>query len=271
MFDDLIAGFWDALVKLCTKTTNVAELTFIRGRTTFSWASLVDKVWNYFAFVALGMTIIYFLLEMNRKLALEGRDLNIKSMFAPFLKLLISIGVLANGSKIVVWLMKLSDAFMLFADGLSNESYDVGGDLPSELTELSIFVGIVIILVLLLTFLVGFIVGVIWWYKAFTWKLEFLWRMCITPIALADVYSGQNGTAVKYLKGFLALGLTGMAMIILPQLAMVLSVDAVFSAPEGLSGMMSAIISVVKLPLAPIAAIGVFGVVKTTIKEALGA
>ena len=63
--------------------------------------SIVKEIYNYLAIAGIAFTLVYFLMEMNEKLALEGRDLKMKSFFAPFLKLMVAIAVISQSGKIV--------------------------------------------------------------------------------------------------------------------------------------------------------------------------
>ena len=71
--------------------------------------STVNVVWHYLAIIGIGMTLIYFLIEINQKLALEGRDLTLKSIFAPILKLFVAIVILSAGAEIMSWILSLND------------------------------------------------------------------------------------------------------------------------------------------------------------------
>ena len=74
--------------------------------------SIVKEIYNYLAIAGIAFTLVYFLMEMNEKLALEGRDLTMKSFFAPFLKLMVAIAVISQSGKIVSSIIMFNDTFI---------------------------------------------------------------------------------------------------------------------------------------------------------------
>lgn len=240
---------------------------------------VVAKVWDYFALIGIGATLIYFLLEMNRKFALEGGDLTIKSFFAPFLKLMIAIAVLSQGGKILGLILTLNNHMVDAAKGwFANSESPLGEAIEmtkEEIDGYGLMKLLSIVIPLLLCFVVSMVLKLIWWYKGILYKLEVLFRIGIAPISFADVYSGQNSNAVRYLKGFLVLGIYGAALVILPNLSMQLSVTTLWNTAESLpspDGVWEMITRVCELAfLAPFAALSCASAARTAAKEALGA
>jgi len=231
----------------------------------------IDQIWDYVFIIGLGMTLIYFLLEVNQKLALEGRDLTMKSFFAPFLKLLIAVAVMANGAKVVSWLLTFNNTFVSYVDSnltlsISPNDSDVYDAMRDALLNMDIISKVIAALPLLLCWGITLALQIVWIYKAIAYKLEVVWRVGITPIALADVYSGQQSHALRYLKNFLVLGIYAASMIILPRIANTLVLNTAVTV-DNLFDIFAAFAQMI---MAPFAALGALSVAKTAAKEALG-
>ena len=232
----------------------------------------IDQIWDYVFIIGLGMTLIYFLLEVNQKLALEGRDLTMKSFFAPFLKLLIAVAVMANGAKIVSWLLTFNNAFVSYVDSnltlsISPNDSDVYDAMRDALLNMDIISKVIAALPLLLCWGITLALQIVWIYKAIAYKLEVVWRVGITPIAMADVYSGQQSHALRYLKNFLVLGIYAASMIILPRIANTLVLNTTVT----VNNLFDIFAAFAQMIMAPFAALGALSLAKTAAKEALGA
>lgn len=288
-------------------------------------AVVVDKMWDYFEIIGIGMTLVYFLLELNQRYALEGRDVTIKTFAVPFLKLLVAIAILFNSGKIIGWIFTWGNASYNAAAGFvgaeaqsaavnSLSSALSAGDTITEadialvknafgnssaatnMVEVAgvfenLFGGpfagvklgasVVLLLMGVLMFLINLILSVVWTYKALAYKLEVLYRVGLTPIAMADIYSGHNSGAIRWIKGCIGLVLYGMSFVILPKLANVLAISqltetlkGLFSLVAGDSWDLSVIIDwIVRLGAciaAPFAALGCLSAIRQLIKEATG-
>lgn len=233
---------------------------------------LIDVLWQYLMIVAIGMTLVYFLMEMNEKFALEGRDLNMKSFFLPFLKLMIAIAVLSQGAKLVGLILSINDTLVSWADTnfiltASSSTAEFLKQIKS-IVKAQDFIPLVLICIpLTVCWVISMALTLVWWYKAITYKLEVLFRVGISPIALADVYSGHNSVAVKWLKGFLVLGIYAMSMIILPRIAMMMAVVDM----SNITDIWGALKAILQCLIVPFAALGCMSLSRQAAKEALGA
>lgn len=303
--EELINKILETLINNQATITSVSELQF--NSTVLAYAS---KIWNYFMIIGIGMTLIYFLMEMNRKLAFEGRDLNLKSMFAPFLKLMAAIAVLSQGANIVSWLLgfhnkliqqafsgdtfkaDVADIATGDAAGLGDVATIIGtdgvGGIGEVFTQLHLGIGVklTILVIFLLTWLVALICGLVWSYKALTYKIEFLFRISITPIALADIYSGQHSNAIRWFKGILGTTLFGFSMLIIPRIGGLISYSFIMDITtefydivgdgvgEAVGGTISVLWNMIKgilgLLVVPIAELGCLSAIKQLTKEVLG-
>lgn len=280
--EDIILAMIDAVAEL--GSLDASSLTFGAGRPVAM--NILGQVWDYLALVGIGLSLIYFLLEMNQKLALEGRDLNLKSFFAPFLKLMVSIAVLATGAKIVGALLSLNDSFINAANNalgdLSHYSDPATVDLRNSIKDIveahGILYSLALIIPLFACYVISMALCLVWWFKAIVYKLEVLFRVSITPLALCDVYSGQHSNAIRYLKGFLVLGVYAGSMILLPRIGITVGANEIVTAAQELTADTSAgnIFGLIKALMmltfvVPFAALSCSNLARTAAKEALGA
>lgn len=218
--DGFVSGLLDTIINGAGTSDSIADSLKISPNIM----AFVNIIWEYFMIIGIGMTLIYFLMEMNRKLALEGRDLNMKSMFAPFLKLMIAIAVLSQGAKIVTWLITYGNNLVDYANTHFITALTAGGSGTNGVTGediisgLGFFSKLLLVIPALLMWVISMICSLVWLYKALGFKIELLFRTAITPIALADIYSGQNANAVRWLKGFLGMAIYAMSFIVIPRI-----------------------------------------------------
>jgi len=137
------------------------------------------------------------------------------------------------------------------------------------MADLGMVQAVIFCLILLLAYLVSLVVMLVWMYKAVSYKLEVLFRVAITPVALADVYSGSHSNAFRWLKGFLALALYAVAIIILPKIATLLGASLLATGLASGAGLWDLTRALFTLFVAPFAALGVASTVKQMCKEAL--
>lgn len=128
---------------------------------------------------------------------------------------------------------------------------------------------LVLLIPALICWLIGVIVGLVFKYKAYAYKIEVIFRTGIAPIALGDVYSGENSTAVKFIKRFLALGLYAMAFVV------VVNIGASMIGADFLEGLTSGdtwkiLGGILNCFVVPFAELGALGVAKQACNEVLG-
>lgn len=276
--------FFKALLMAIFDTTAIdTKWLKFGGFSNFTVINMVNTVWKYLAFFGVALTLVYFLIELNSKLALEGaQNMTMKSFMAPFLKLVIACVVLTNGAKIVGSLLSVNDKMVDWAktgilsdkvavdkdkDGVPDKQEDVFDGLLDNFKDFNIVEKGIIIIVTVLVWVVSMILSLAWIFKAIMYKLEVLWRTAITPVALADVYSGNHSNALRWLKGFIGLSLYAMAFMAMPRVAAILAFNAGSADEAGIWGLLKILISTL---IAPFAALGVMGTIKQMCKEALG-
>ena len=132
--------------------------------------SIVKEIYNYLAIAGIAFTLVYFLMEMNEKLALEGRDLTMKSFFAPFLKLMVAIAVISQSGKIVSSIIMFNDTFITKISNLAKAGDTTQADLAEVMTKLmemfgklGFFILLVVLIILMLTAIIGLVLKLVWW------------------------------------------------------------------------------------------------------------
>lgn len=188
------------------------------------------ELWKYLAIAAMGMTIIYFLLEINQKFLYEGRDVTMKTFLIPFCKLFMAIVLLGHSAEITNNILGFYNTTIKTVEGwhvtvgggvvTTTKSEEEKTDeekaadkekMEKDKAEIRTAIGsmgllelIGLLPIALILWLIQLVLKFIWEYKAITFKLELLWRIGMTPIAFSDIYSGQNSNAIRWLKAFIA-------------------------------------------------------------------
>lgn len=277
--EGILAGVIDWFIQFCININGPA-ITLLQFKDGSPVLAAINTFWDLLSPFAMTLTIAYFGIDVNKKLVFEGTDVNIKTFGFPFIKLAAALVVIGHGKDIFKavtdifnGLLDLSGKFSL-ADG----DFKNLGDLGANIASLVGFWGLIVMLLpLLIGVIVALVCNLVWIYKAFTFKAEFCARYLFAPIAFADVYSGNNSAAIRYIKGTIAFALYGMAMIILPKAVMAIAVDEINSAfanltslGEGMNGVLDALSGLFMVMIAPIASIGIVGAAKSITKEAMG-
>lgn len=282
--DDILGGFFNWVITTIFELTGAtaSQLNISNGT-----IQSIHDVWNYFIMAGIGLTIVYFIIDLNRKWMFEGQNMSIKSMAVPFLKLVIAIILMANAAKLFGALCSFNNGFaealerMDFRPGSLTIDDNLGSDI---MKQLGFWEKIIMIFPLIVGFAVGIICNLVWAYKALIYKIELIVRTAFAPVALADIYSGLNASAIKYIKGTIALILYGGCLIILPKVTLAVGAEnfnimmeqmtnVIHNTSFGstMSDIFNVILSWFELIICPIAGIGLCGAAKALTKEAMGA
>lgn len=286
---DVIGNIIDWIIHFVIDVTGCAakdlNISLTAAEGAASPEKMINGVWHLCILVGLSLSIVYFLIEINRRWVFEGNDITLKTFAAPFLKLIFAIGVLSFGAEIFSQLLGWNNVFLekieSIVSGATPEPVEGIGDNFNKL--LDFWSKIAMLFPVLMAFLVTILCKLVWIYKAFTYKVELLGRVLFAPIAFADIYAGFSSTTVRYIKGTIALILYGAALIAIPKLCLAVAFADFQSAFENLASMGSGgggdgialafdmLIAFLTIIVAPIAAIGVTSAAKNIAKEAVGA
>lgn len=278
---DFIGNIIDWVIEELLKTG--CDTSYVKFDNVTNLETIVNTMWGYIETFAIGLTIIFFLIEINRHWVFEGNDITMKSIAAPLIKLVAAVGIISFSGDIFGGILGMNDTFVNWADGAFTAA--LSADLNSGLNGTSVGeivnnkVGflekVILVLPVLLAYLITIACNLVFIYKGFLYKIEFIARLMFAPIAMADVYSWQNSNAIRYIKGTIALVLYAGCLVILPKITMSIAiVDFQNTAQEMIQGdvdVLVIILKILELCVAPIAAIGVTGAAKTLTKEAVGA
>lgn len=274
----------DFIMTLAESIFGAANITAqkIVDNLTFSGAEFdfIGAVWGILRVVAVGMTILYFLLEANRIWALEGRDLTARGFMAPLIKLGIALIVIKYSTFLVNTALNLSNGLLKQLSKVKAET-DVTQlveqytkDAPLE--SLGFFPLLIAVIPMLLFWLVSLVITLVFDYKALVWKLEFILRIAITPVAFADVYSGQNANAIRWLKGLFAMALYAACFVLIPLIGTTYLTDIIkhmfdnMTDGKGIVALVSFMKAMISAFIVPIAEIGVLGAAKQFSREVFG-
>ena len=197
--------------------------------------TIVGSIWDAFMFLGICLSVVYFILEINRTWVFEAQNMTYKTVLTPIIKLGISLSVLSKGEWLIGWILQLyNSAISTFADAVATQdtmlnlvtTEDEGVKAIKEsFSGWGLFFMLMLLLILLLVSVINVVLKVVWWYKCILVKLELLVRIMVTPVAIGDIYQGRNSNMVRWLKGFLALGLYAGCMIVLPILSASIAMD----------------------------------------------
>lgn len=284
MFDDFVTGIVEGVIGLIMEASGTSpDLLKISDGVL----ALVRPLWAELCLFGIGLTLVFFIIELNKIYAFEGRDMNFKSMLKPFLKLGFAIVALSLGANIITTFLDWHNGFIdtintrlnaytmipsyVASDGTLVMPTTIAGEIVAEM---GLGTKIASILPLIIAWIVSAVMKFIWDFKAYGYQFELLYRVGITPVALADIYSGQNANAVKWLKGFIGLALYGVSFIVIPRLGVAVSVEQFRKSIDALTsgsamGLFTMLLAFVGMLIVPIAELAIMGTIKQVCKEAL--
>lgn len=274
---ELVELIFGVVGEACAPNVNDFKMADIWDVSTAT-GSFVQVMYDAIKIIGIGLTIVYFLLEINQKLALEGRDMTMKTFLAPFLKFMIAFAAIEQSGKIVGWIIGFGDSLLntishVITGGTSIfklESWtQTMADIITLVSPAGFFAALLLCIVGLVALLVGTILKLVWWYKSILYRVELLARVSYLPIAVSDVYNGSHSNCIRYIKGFLVHVIWGASMIGLPNLVMSIAFANFEVAIED-GQVFSAIGAILSLLVVPFAAIAVTSTIKQVVKEAVG-
>ena len=255
--------------------------------------TVIKSMFDVMMTLGIALTVAYFLLEMNRRLLFERSDFTVKSVLAPLVKLVAVIFFLKQAWNIVVtltdchnWIIEQAKSWG-DASKLNDWQKDLASTHPFK--SLGLIAKCIACLPMIIGWLVSVVCTFVYWYKSIGYKIEYLYRLGLSPVAFADVYSGNNSNAYRWFKGFFGFAMYGAAFILIPKIALGITQDTyaifweksgevvtegMFDNPATTAATLAAdsIWTFIKFiflqMLAPIAAIGTISSVRQLTKEA---
>lgn len=192
--------------------------------------TIVKGMFDAVFMIGAGLSVAYFLLEINRKMMFERDDFTLKSITAPIIKFALAYLVLRNGWDIVTMLVEAHNNIIKASVNWGNK--EVANNVITSLPDgvhpfksLGLVAKCIACLPMIIAWLVSCVCTFVYWYKSIGYKIEFLYRIGLTPVAFADVYSGNNSNMYRWFKGFFAFALYGAAFIVIPRITYRLTLD----------------------------------------------
>lgn len=194
--------------------------------------ALMQKLWEMVVPIGIALSLVYFLIEINRTLMLEGSNMTMKSIGNPLLKFGISFCFLQWGGYIISDFLNFGNWLLYQVDGMnlaySSETqtiadkmmdYTRNKSLMETLNSNAPFWTLMMFLIIaLISFFTSLIVCLLIEFKCIILKFEVLLRVGLSPIVIGDIYDGKNSQAIRYLKKLLACFTYGAMMILIVKL-----------------------------------------------------
>ncbi len=256
---------------------------------------LVEKLWDFVAPLGVAISVLFFLVEINKTMMMEGNNMTLKSLGNPLLKLVISFAFIQYGIQIIGDFVNFGNAFLVWATNFDISGSTSVADMAQQVADASniftadgwdlitgemSFWGLLCMLsASLLYFAASILVSLIIEFKCLTLKLEVLLRIGLAPLVIGDVYEGKNSASVRYLKKILACFTYGAGMLIVLKLgegimSATFDVSALSNAADVVSAGGDALWMMIKQILYPIiiniAVIASFGMIQRTSNDVWG-
>ena len=212
MINDILAALINSIINGLAIDVQDLEIS-----ESVASSSSILSLFEFLKIFAIELSIIYFLLELNKKFTFEGGDVTMKTFFAPFVKFALSIAVIDNLDRIWNGIIASHNSILRMANGWENNI--VSSALTDNDIHLNLIVGILFAIMLIIMWVISQVIKWVWWYKTISYKIEFMFRLGVTPIAVADCYNGLSSTAIKWIKGCLGFTIYGVAFILIPKVA----------------------------------------------------
>lgn len=291
---NLNSGVWNMLENILDSSAGIGEgevNNFLKFRSQDDSGNvqmeftIVNAVYKYLRVIGVGMLIIYFLLDWNKQLLLSGGELNIKQLFACFMKLFLGYALIQMGPTLLSYLFQMNNQLIdglnnAFGTSLGNQMSFEEADYKMKLIEaktgmidnvskmgimdcLSAMSGLMLIN-LFATLANGIII-----FQAVSRQLEILIRAALMPIALGDCYNGEQSLGIRNIKKFASLVVWGFAMVVLLKLSAAASASYMASSLTD-AGDFSNIGGMARLVLFPLATGGMCATLKQVCGELFG-
>lgn len=242
--------------------------------------NIINTIWQYFKLAGMGIAIIYFLMELNNKMGFENGNITLKTFAMPFVKLCLAIVMLAYAPTLMSNMFAVNDSFINTVNSISvssssSSSTDTDADADSvpdpagmkeKIQKSTLITQIGYLLPLLLVWLVSVIANLIWIYKALTYKIELVFKISLTPLAIVDCYNTNSTAVIRWAKSVLGLVIYGGCLMLLSRMAyLTLETEALSADTTFFDWLLSG----VKALVMPFVMLGVTGTIKQVCKEAL--
>ena len=242
---------------------------------------IASQIWDMIAPLGLCICLLYFLIDINRIMLMEGNNFTLKSLGNPLLKFGAGLAFIQYGDDIMCDLLSFGNAMVLWATNINGASVNVS-DLLSELNDMinegGFWQTIMMLLMCIVLWLTSLIVSLIIDFKMLILKFEIIFRVGFAPIALGDVFDGKQSHGLRYCKKLLACFTYGMGMILVLRMGMEIASASFLTGDKDLTNlavqagdMIWTTAKVIIMPvIIPLAEIGALGLVKQASNDVWG-
>lgn len=171
-------------------------------------------IYNAVAPIGLILLVVYFLIDLMEGVTAE--QINIEMLIKKFIKLVVGEILISNG-------MTLIQGFVDFGNGLANlvsytyasfSSQDIIDTMMAGMSDYGFFEAIMFRAQLLIPSAAAWVIGIVVKVVCFSRVLELAARAMLSPIAVADIFSGgTRSSGFRYMKKILALCIQGVVLL----------------------------------------------------------
>lgn len=273
----LLAGFIFEGIGNSTTFKNMLLITnSSQGKGSDSMlVGVINSYYPFFAGIGFCLCLIFFLMEVNKVMLMQGNDFTMKSLMSCFLKYGVCMMCIFGGTLIITGLLNINNAVinkMFSGSGFGGQDDGVLSSLYEAIDNMKfgIFEGIAFILIMLVIALVSMIVMVIYWYQAISRKLEIILRCTFLGVSLGDIFNGKDSNGIKNCRKILALGLYGGGLCLLLKIQFLMQEDMVVKSLNLNGTFVEMIASILMLVVVPLAGAGMTGTLKTVCNDICG-
>lgn len=200
---------------------------------------LAIDVWNTVAPIGLAICLLYFLIDINRIMLMEGNNFTMKSLGNPLLKFGCGLAFIQYGSNIMTDLINFGNALVHWSSEDLTDTIDTGtfyDSMHEIVNEWGFFTIVIMLLAGFAMWIVTLIVGLVIDFKMLILKYEIIFRVAFAPIAMGDVFEGKQSHALRYCKKLLACFTYGAGMVFVCKLGASIMLTSIVANHTELSG-----------------------------------
>jgi len=263
-------------IQSCTGGINTNNLVIVPSE-----LDIAETIWDMVAPLGLCICLLYFLIDINRTMLMEGNNFTLKSLGNPLLKFGAGLAFIQYGDDIMCDLLSFGNAMILWSTQITGASVNVSdflSDLNDMINEGGFWQTVMMLLMCIVLWLTSLIVALIIDFKMLILKFEIIFRVGFAPIAMGDVFDGKQSHGLRYCKKLLACFTYGMGMILVLRMGMQIASASFLTGDKDLTNlavqagdMIWTTAKVIIMPvIIPLAEIGALGLVKQASNDVWG-
>lgn len=172
-------------------------------------------LWDDFKLLGVCLGIVYFLLEMNHAVYLASSNWTMQSLMTPIIKFGVVFFMIGYGGNLVGGILSMGNWAVGELSYTTNANAGLTVHMCDQIKQLGFIECILMFLPIIIMVITSFIISLVFVYKIFSYKLEVLVRVAVTPIVFGDLWDGRNSHAIRWLKKLAGLMLYGACFILI--------------------------------------------------------